>query len=397
MNILDFGAVGDGINDDHSAIQNVLDNHDGTVRIPQGVYKIGSTLRISSGTRLDVHPEARLFLADGAGRDSQSFLITNKNHAEGDRDIHIKGGIWDGNCLGNPRGLDKPGSYTGAILNLINVTDFSLKQMTFRDAEAYFTRFSEVRNFEITDILFQSFTLRNNQDGIHIAGNSENGLIRNIVGVGEATNDDLVTISADDAISRAQNLDLACGAIRNIRIEDLQAESCHTFVRLLSVHHPISDVAITNVKGGCRCMALNMDGCRECRVLLFDPDDPRYQNGVGDISNVQIANFKVHKSSEVDNTPLINIRSNLNDFTIEQFDRNAELDLNPSAPTVSFSDCRPTRIQLDGLSSEQINTLQLSPKAQLNGNQLQLSQKAVMRLIEGGFEAMSISDAEQNA
>jgi hypothetical protein len=99
--------------------------------IPEGVYKIGSTLRISSNTRVKASPAAHLFFADGAGVNSQSFLITNKDHIDGNCNIHIEGGIWDGNTLNNPRGPDQPGSYTGAILNFNNVSGFSMKQMTF--------------------------------------------------------------------------------------------------------------------------------------------------------------------------------------------------------------------------------------------------------------------------
>jgi hypothetical protein len=118
---------------------------------------------------------------------------------------------------------------------------------------------------------------------------------------------------------------------------------------------------------------------------------------VGEISNIHISNFNVQKSSPDDNTPLINIRSNLHDFYIEHFDRNSELDLNPSAPTVSISDCRPTQVQFEGLTNEHIEEMILSPKVQLEENRLNLTQRATMRLIQGGFRAISIHDPEQKS
>ncbi len=60
----------------------------------------------------------------------------------------------------------------------------------------------------------------------------------------------MVALNADEALGRAQNLGLACGPIRRIRIEDVRAESCHTFVRLLSVRSVIEDVEIDGVFGG---------------------------------------------------------------------------------------------------------------------------------------------------
>lgn len=375
MDIRDFGAVGDGTHDDHGAIQAVLDKNGGRVVIPEGVYKIGATLQISSNTRLIVDPSAHLIFGDSAGIDSQSFLLTNQNHTRGDSHIHIEGGIWDGNNFNNLRGPDEFGSYTGALINFINVTDLSIQNLTVRDAEAYFIRLGEVRNFLVANIRFESPNLCPNQDGVHLGGYCENGTIRDLVGVGQATNDDLVALNADDALQRAQNLDMKCGPIRNIRVENLKAKSCHSFVRLLSVCSPITNITVENIEGGCRCMALNLDGCRECRVKLFDPEDPQYQDGVGDISNVRIKNLQVHKSSSQDATPLINIRSNVQDFVIDDFHRDSQKDVNPTVPTILFSDCRASQMKLDG-------------------TQYVIDRKGVLKLNQNGFSTLSVNKKE---
>ncbi len=408
MNIEEFGTCGNGSRDDSKAIQAALDENDGTVVIPEGVYKIGTTLRIRSSTRLLVHPSARLFLADGAGVNSQSFLLTNHNHDGGDHDIYVEGGIWDGNNLNNPRGPDEPGSYTGALLNFINVAGLSIQQLTVRDAESYFIRLGETKNFVVADIRFEAPNLRDNQDGVHLGGYCEDGVIRDLVGIGESTNDDLVALNADDALQRAQNLDLKCGPIRNIRVENLKADSCHSFVRLLSVHSPITNINIENIEGGCRCMALNLDGCRECRVKLFDPSDPKYQDGVGDISRVQIKNLRVHKSASNDASPLINLRTNVHDFVVVDFHRDRQKDVNPAAPTILFSDCRASRMILDGVTRQQMETIQLSSaiqsevverdafpmdQAELCGR-YQVDQKGVFRLQQNGFTALSVNSTK---
>ncbi len=314
-------------------------------------------------------------MTDGAGVDFQSFLLTNQNHTEEDSNIYIEGGIWDGNNLNNLRGPDEAGSYTGALFNLINVMDLSIQNLTVRDAEAYFIRLGEVSNFLFANIRLESPNSRPNQDGVHLGGYCQDGMIRDLVGVGDSTNDDLVALNADDALQRAQNLDLKCGPICNIRVENLKADSCHSFVRLLSVYSPISNITFENIEGGCRCMALNLDGCRECRVKLFDPDDPKYQNGVGDISNVRIKNLKIHKSSSQDATLLINIRTNVRNFTIQDFCRDHHKDVKPAAPTLSFSDCRESRMTLDG-------------------EQHKVDRKSILRFTQNGFSALSINKKE---
>jgi len=357
MNVRDFGAYADGMHDDHDAIQSELNENGGHVFITEGTYKIGATLQIRSNTSLVVHPAAHLFFADGAGVDSESFLLTNQDHAGGDSKIHIEGGIWDGNNIHNPRGPDEPGSYTGALFNFINVFDLSINNLSVRDAEAYFIRLGEVSDFLVANIRFEALNLRPNQ------------------GVNGSTNDDLVALNADDALQRAQNLDLKCGPIRNIRVENLKADSSHSFVRLLSVHSPISNINVKNVKGGCRCMAVNLDGCRECRVKLFNPNAPQYQDGIGDISNVLIKNLRVRKSSHGDNTPLINIRTNVEDFVIEDFHRDNQKDVNPAVPTIQLSDCRASRMTLDGVHHN-------------------VDQKDVLKLTQNGFSTLSINKKE---
>ena len=121
VSVKDFGACADGSQDDSPAIQAALDSGHDLVVIPYGVYRIGRTLRIGSRTRLEAHPRAHLILADHAGVDADTFLLTNRNHDSGNQEIRVEGGIWDGNNPGNPRGPDAPGSYTGVLINFSNV------------------------------------------------------------------------------------------------------------------------------------------------------------------------------------------------------------------------------------------------------------------------------------
>lgn len=392
--VREFGAVGDGVHDDHAAFQKALDNNDGLVLIPDGQYKIGVTLKVPSNTEIKALRNAHIFFADGAGKTNQDFLLTNADHLNGNENILVQGGIWDGNNPANPRGLDAPDSYTGVLMNFIHVKSLTVRKLTVRDAESYFIRIGEAYDFVVNDIRFESPHMRPNQDGVHLGGYCEKGFIFDLTGVGEATNDDLVALNADDALQRAQNLDLKCGPIQHIRISRIKAESCHSFVRLLSVRSRIRDVQVNDVEGGCRCMAVNMDGCRECRVKLFDPTDPQYAHGVGDIKSVHIRNMRVHKTSTEDQTPLINFRSNVSNFRIEGFQRNLQLDQSSDAPTISFKECGNTHMTLQGVHAEVGKEM-----VRLDGGQVKnesrtlyvdLPEGAEMRLPEGGFEALRV-------
>ena len=410
VNVKDFGACGDGGRDDSAAIQQALDAGQELVVIPYGTYKIGQTLRVNTNTHLKVHPLARLFLAEGAGVDESSFLLTNSNQEFGDVNIRIEGGIWDGNNPGNPRGPDAPNSYTGVVLNFMNVTGLSLRHLTVRDAESYFIRLGEVEDFEVEHIRFEAPHLRPNQDGVHVGGFCQSGVIRHLTAVGvHTTNDDMVALVADDALNRAQNLGLKCGPIQGIYVGNLKADSCHSFVRLLSVSSPINGVTIEDIRGGCRHCVLNLDAARECRVPLFDPDDPKYQNGVGEITQVTAHRLDVYKTSATDKSPLLDLRTNIHDFTITEFTRNTDLDVNPAVATMTISDIQPRDVLLEGVSDEQLK--QLRQASTLNAEDVQqlasvydeatfrgefdMALNSVFQLPQGGFGQLYVQ--EKNA
>ena len=322
---------------------------------PTGVYRIGRTLRIGSRTRLDVHPQAHLFLADHAGVDAGTFLLTNRNHDSGNQEIRVEGGIWDGNNPGNPRGPDAPGSYTGVLINFSNVDGLTLRGLTLRDPESYFIRLGKVSRFLIEDLVFQIRHLRPNQDGVHVSGHCRDGIVRHLRGDRPLTpNDDMVALLADDALQRAQNLGAYNGPIRNLRIEDLQADSCHSFIRLLSFQNPIEDVEINNVRGGCRCCAINMDACRDCAVKLFDEAD--YPHGVGRIERVRVQGMHVFKASDHTHQPLLDFRTRVHDFVIEDFRRDAMHDISPNTPTLRVAKAGEVALVLEGVTASQFVT-----------------------------------------
>jgi hypothetical protein len=355
VNVRDCGARGDGTGDDAPALQRALDSGAPVVVVPYGSYRLASTLRIRSGTRLHAHPCARLLQAEGAGRDSSCFVLENADPANGDRDIAVEGGIWDGNAAANVRGPDAPGSYTGVLLNFFNVRGLVLRNVELRNPVSYHTRFCRIRDFRIEHVRFRTTVLRPNQDGIHLGGECEDGTIRHIDSRGVATTgDDLVALNADDANGRAQNLGKVNGFIRRVRIYDLAAEDCHSFVRLLSFQSPIEAIDVEDVRGGCRVCALNMDAARKCLVPLYDPDDPAYADGVGSIRKVRCSDLRIHRTAPQASNALIDVLSRVDVLVVEDFVRDVERDAAPHVPTLAIGSVPSTRIAIEGLDAGQL-------------------------------------------
>ena len=319
-NARDFGALGDGLADDAPALQRALEACGGRLYLPAGTYKTGRTLRVPAGTFLWADERATVKAADGAFTRRGEYLLANA----GDADICIQGGVWDGNNPGNPRGdMFDPAGTTGTLLNFRGVTGLTLRSMTLRDPECYYIRLCEVRDFRVEDILFDSPHLRPNQDGVHLAGHCERGVIRHLRGTRGSPNDDFVALNADDCFTRQTNFDIIPGPIRDILVDGLQAEACHTFLRLLSVDAEISNIVVRNVRGGFAACAVNMDAARYCRTPIVSPKDPRFALGVGQVRDVRIENMQVYPVGNPQN-PALCLETDVDGFEMRHFQMTGE-------------------------------------------------------------------------
>jgi hypothetical protein len=111
LNVIDYGATGDGTTNDAAAIQAALDDvaasHVGArVMFPPGTYLISSELEIKSSVWLDLTPGATI----KRGSTSMQYMIRNFNSSyaptgyTGRGGIRITGGVWDadgGNLTGS--------------------------------------------------------------------------------------------------------------------------------------------------------------------------------------------------------------------------------------------------------------------------------------------------------
>lgn len=391
LSVKQTGASGNGDVDDTAAIQKALDAAPCEVQIPPGTYKISGALKVHSQTRIKADAAAVIRLADHAGTDFDSFMLCNADPEKGNCGIVVEGGIWDGNSRENPRGKQfQTHSYAGVALNFCNVRNLAIRKLTIRNPESFSIRLGEVEDFAIEDIVFDQSLVRPNQDGVHVGGCSQRGIIRNLkVSSPSGTNDDMVALNADDDIHRNFNLGMKCGAIRNVRVENLNAADAYTFVRLLSYENPIENVLIDGISGGFRTNALNMDRWR------FPP-------GGGKIRNVSLRNCRVHKTKN-SNDPYITVQSVVQELRIEGFQRQATND--EKAPTLVLDNGKATRLEIVGLTQRQRDDLlrrtpQL-PRSLLvdrpdhgTGGRVDLGSATVTGKIilgEGGVEAMTLS------
>lgn len=329
----------DGKTDATAVVQKMLDKG-GEVRFEKGDYLISKNLLVSSNTTIKADENARFIMDGNVPKHRGDFLITNADFKNGNENITIIGGIWDGNNQGKyntkPKLFDQNG-YSGTVVNFFNVKKLTLQNMTIANSVVYNTRFSCIEDFLIEDIRFFSENLAFNQDGIHFGGDVRNGIVRNIKAVSKGqTNDDLIALNADDSIERIENMDITRGAIENILIENIYAEDCHTLVRMLSVYSPIRNITLKNVKGGFREYAINMDGARYCRTPLFKEEE--YPQGCGEIENINIENFEIYctkkKGVFKKNKACISCESKIDNFKITGFKRDMSKDVEPKRPTL---------------------------------------------------------------
>ncbi|MCF7838434.1 MAG: endopolygalacturonase [Candidatus Marinimicrobia bacterium] len=298
------------------------------------------TLRVHSDTAVIAEPGAVFRLADGAGRHCRSFMIANANPGNGNANISLRGGFWDANNAGNPRGTDyDPFAYTGVAVNFVNVKNLTVCDLTVHNPESFFIRVGEVCDFRIENITLSADRTHINQDGVHVGGFSERGVIRGIRATAPGVpGDDLVALNADDDVERQLNLGMRRGPIRNILVEDLEAADAYTFLRLLSVGQPIEDITVRRLRGGCRVHGLNLNNWR-------------FPKGVGAIRRVLIEDVELTKTQFRPQAPaLIHISLHVEDLAIHRFRRG--VGTLPGVQTLLIDNRQALDMMLDGRTGQ---------------------------------------------
>lgn len=332
-------------------LQALISSPETEVHIPAGEYIVHEPLTVPSHKHIFADRNAHIVFVPERPMIWSDFLLTNDNMEDGNEDIWVDGGIWDGG-FGHefnvkPNEIFENDSSSGSCLNFINVKGLKLTNLTVKNSVVYFIRLGRVRDFEIRNIVFDAEKRSWNQDGVHFSGFCHDGIVDHVTALNGETNDDLIALNADDSVQRLENRALMCGPIENIVIRNVYAENCYTAIRMASVNAPIRHIRIENVYTGCRVYAVNMDAARYCRTPLFQ--EASAPNGVGYIKDVTIDNFTAFFTDEAKNRDtLLCLEEHCKGFTITNFRRPKELDRMSEVPTIAAKNLTRQKIEIDG-------------------------------------------------
>lgn len=127
INVIEYGAKGDGTTDDSSAIQSALDavkDNGGIIYFPQGIYLLKSHVLFYSNQTLWFENGAKLL--QGAAIDNllMSYCGSDVTEYNGTHDCVIYGGIFDG------------GSYTtnNTLVGIVHSKNITFENCTFKNA-----------------------------------------------------------------------------------------------------------------------------------------------------------------------------------------------------------------------------------------------------------------------
>lgn len=333
---------------DCAAIQKCLDAEGIplTVIVPEGDYNIRKTLRVRSGTIIKAHSRARFKLDGSVKRKAGDFLLANADEENGNSDITIEGGIWDGNKeVGYNVKVPQeekfnPSSWSGVTLNFRNVKNLRLYDMTLANSVTFNARFCQVDGFDIRRIKIVSPLIKNNQDGFHFGGYTFNGVIDGVqVETKGQTNDDLIALNADDSITRHENRGTINGPITNIVIRNVYAEDCHCFLRLLRAYNDIRDITVEKCTVGCRYNVINGDDAKKWIAHGGEKGgvkEASLPSSTGALANILIRDVKFF-SSVKNGFPLVKIDGKLEGRGVEfdGFERDMAKDVDPLRPLAS--------------------------------------------------------------
>lgn len=225
LNVRDFGATGDGVVKDTTAIQKALDAcaaaGGGRVLVPEGVYLTGS-LVIGAGTTLELANRANLIgspdLADyplvnirweGEFREGHRSLISASNAA----DLSITGG---GSIFGPPLSLSKLRNPRGpALIELSGCTNAVLDGFTTQYQQLWSIHLLFCKNLTARNLTIRSVNV--NGDGLDV--DSCDGVLIERCDIN--TGDDAISLKSGRGLT-AQNL---ARPTENIVIRDCRLQS----------------------------------------------------------------------------------------------------------------------------------------------------------------------------
>jgi hypothetical protein len=326
MNSVTFGS------DNTSVIQNVLDKaKDSPITVYwDGKYSV-TGLKIYSNTTIIANAGCGAILRNHS--DKSIFINASQSFgSEKDSNIVISGGIWNGNYYNPeiPRGAQSKGD---SIKGLVGCFRFhGVDNLIVRDAILYKPATYALAASNVTHVLYENIIVDVgpnpliNNDGLHIDGNSQYGVIRHCI---INTHDDGIALNADDLYLRwfdrngesskeAFYSETAAGPISDILIDDITFNSSLFGIRILSGNSRVDRITIRNIKGYTKGYGLVIDNYQH------DPSMVTWA-GPGNIGTINIDDFDlaIHPGTEnMPNESCINVSTNVEQLICRNIKRN---------------------------------------------------------------------------
>ena len=325
MNSVTFGT------DNTYAIQNVLDKAKNS---PITVYWDGKY----SVTGLKIYSNTTIIANAGCGailrNHSDKSIFINSSQSFGskkDSNIVISGGIWNGNYYNPeiPRGAQSKGD---SINGLVGCFRFhGVDNLIVRDAILYKPATYALAASNVTHVLYENIIVDVgpdpliNNDGLHIDGNSQYGVIRHCI---LNTHDDAIGLNADDLYlywfdrkgkpsKESFYSEAAAGSISDILIDDITLNSTLFGIRILSGKSRVDRITIRNLKGYTKGYAIVIDNYQH------NPEIVTWA-GAGNIGTINIEDFDVAINPGPENMPnesCINVSTNVEQLILKNIKR----------------------------------------------------------------------------
>ncbi|WP_027380841.1 glycoside hydrolase family protein [Chryseobacterium daeguense] len=240
------------INDDaYSLIQNALSGGYIDLYWDKAV-SLSSTLFLESNTNIYVTANKGAVLRNGVNKPMfrNKHLVWGNHLAILDKNIHLDGGVWNGNSAGQTvKGTNEYGFVI--IFCWYGVENITLKNHKMYTPKTYAQHACNVLNGHISDFVVDvGANPTVNMDGVHWDGGCKDCSIKRGV---ISTYDDGIGMNADDLynISTAANFfpPEANAPISDIEIEDIQFINSLFGIRIFSGQSRVDNITIKNISG----------------------------------------------------------------------------------------------------------------------------------------------------
>lgn len=291
-----------------TSLQNFIDNNT-NVKIKKGDYVLDVSIKIPSNRSIEIEEGTTFTLKSGCNQ----YMFQNADLINGNTNINIRGGWFDGNGSTNTR------NYTGATLNDVyygfglffsKVKNLKLKDIKMNNTTAWAIAGNCCEDVVIDNIeILQDMTsYSSNKDGVTFSG-GKNIKVNNIRG---CTSDDLVAMcgwgaqmASTELLFDLQNMEnVSITNVTSLTVDGKSAQTCISLYQRLGL--TVKNVSIDNVKGDVNYCPIQIKG--------LDVTTPHF-------FNINISNVNCDKISTA--VGIIQINANVDTINITNLNRHA--------------------------------------------------------------------------